>query len=85
MKPYEIRFTKVAAKDVKKLSPHLKAKLKKILFSTVATEPKSGKRLVGDLHGFYSIRLSYNDRIVYSIDEHSHTVFVHRAMTHYGD
>ncbi len=85
MKPYEVRFTKEAAKDVRKLSLRLKRKLKDILLSTVSIEPKSGKRLVGDLQGFYSIRLSYKDRIVYSIDEDTRTVFIHRARTHYGD
>ena len=85
MKPYDVRFTKEAAKDVRKLSLRLKRKLKDILLSTVSIEPKSGKRLVGDLKGFYSIRLSYKDRIVYSIDEDTRTVFIHRARTHYGD
>ena len=85
MKPYDVRFTKEAAKDVRKLSLRLKRKLKDILLSTVSIEPKSGKRLIGDLQGFYSIRLSYKDRIVYSIDEDTRTVFIHRARTHYGD
>jgi len=85
VKPYDVRFTKEAAKDVRKLSLRLKRKLKDILLSTVSIEPKSGKRLVGDLKGFYSIRLSYKDRIVYSIDEDTRTVFIHRARTHYGD
>lgn len=85
MKPYEIRFTKVAAKDVKKLSPHLKKKLKDILLHVIAAEPGTGKRLVGDLAGFYSLRLSYQDRIVYSIDEQKRRVFIHRARTHYGE
>ena len=85
MKPYDVRFTKEAAKDVRKLSLRLKRKLKDILLSTVSIEPKSGKRLVGDLKDFYSIRLSYKDRIVYSIDEDIRTVFIHRARTHYGD
>jgi Txe/YoeB family toxin of Txe-Axe toxin-antitoxin module len=31
------------------------------------------------------MRLSYKDRLVYSIDEGSRTVFVHRARTHYVD
>ena len=35
--------------------------------------------------GFFSLRLSYKDRLVYSVDDDSRTVFVHRARTHYGD
>jgi len=85
VKPYEVRFTKEAAKDVRKLPPPLRKKLREILVSSVATEPRSGKKLVGDLAGFYSMRLSYRDRIVYSIDEKRRTVFVHRARTHYGE
>jgi len=85
VKPYSIRFTKEAAKDVKKLSPRLRKKLREILLSDIATAPFSAKKLVGDLEGFYSVRLTYKDRIVYSIDEVSRTVFVHRARTHYGE
>ncbi len=85
MRPFEIRFTREAAKDVKKLSPRLKKKLREILLAHVAAEPFSGKRLVGDLLGFYSIRLSHKDRIVYSVDEKARTIYVHRAKTHYGE
>lgn len=85
MTPYAIRFTKEAAKDVAKLPPRLKDKLKIILAQQVAPNPKCGKRLVGDLAGFFSLRISYKDRLVYSIDEITRTVFVHRARTHYGD
>ena len=85
MKPFIIRFTKEAAKDAKKLPPLLKEKLREILLSQIAVDPFSGKRLVGDLQGFYSVRLTYKDRIVYSIDQDSRTIFVHRARTHYGE
>lgn len=85
MTPYAIRFTREAAKDVAKLPPRLKDKLKILLVQQVAPEPRCGKRLVGDLEGFFSLRLSYRDRLVYSIDDDSRTVFVHRARTHYGD
>lgn len=85
MSSYAIRFTKEASKDVKKLPPRLKEKLKTMLLQQMAINPKSGKRLVGDLSGFFSLRLSYKDRIVYSIEENSRTVFIHRARTHYGD
>lgn len=51
----------------------------------VASNPRCGKRLVGDLAGFFSLRFSYKDRVVYSVDDDSRTVFVHRTRTHYGD
>ncbi len=85
MTPYAIRFTKEAVKDVDKLPPRLKEKLKAVLQNQVAPSPRCGKRLVGDLAGFFSLRLSYNDRLVYSVDDDSRTIFVHRARTHYGD
>jgi len=85
MASYEIRFTKEAVKDIRKLSPRLKKKLKDIVINLISQEPYSGKKLVGDLKGFYSVRFTYRDRIVYSVNEENGTVFVHRARTHYGD
>lgn len=85
MKQYEIRFTKEAVKDVKKLAPRLKKKLIDILHNAIANDPKSGKPLVRDLQGFYSRRLTYKDRIVYSTDDKQRVVFIHRAKTHYGE
>ena len=85
MNPYEIRFTREAAKDVKKLAPRLKKKLREILENNIAIDPFNGKKLIGDLKGFYSVRLTYQDRIVYSIDSKNHIVYVHRARTHYSD
>jgi mRNA-degrading endonuclease RelE of RelBE toxin-antitoxin system len=80
--PYAIRFTKEAKKDVDKLSPRQKEKLKVVLREQVASNPRCGKRLAGDLAGFFSLRLSFKDRLVYSVDDESRTVFVHRAKTH---
>ncbi len=85
MARYEIRFTKEAAKDVKKLTPSLKTKLKNLLLHEIAVDPYCGKKLIGDLQGFFSFRLSYKDRIVYTIDEKHRIIFIHRARTHYGD
>jgi mRNA interferase RelE/StbE len=85
VKPYVIVLTKEAAKDAKKLPPRLRRKLREMLLADVAIDPHSGKKLVGDLLGFYSVRLTIKDRIVYSIDEQTHTVTVHRARTHYGE
>lgn len=65
---YEIRFTKEAKKDVAKLTPKLKQKLKKIIQDTIIVNPYKGKKLVGDLTGFFSLCLSHQDRILYTID-----------------
>jgi Txe/YoeB family toxin of toxin-antitoxin system len=82
---YEVRFTKEAKKDVAKLTPKLKQKLKKIIQDTISINPYSGKKLVGDLAGFFSIRLSYQDRIIYTIDDRQKLIYIHRAKTHYGE
>ncbi|MBT6637411.1 MAG: type II toxin-antitoxin system RelE/ParE family toxin [Candidatus Marinimicrobia bacterium] len=82
---YHIRFTKLAQKDIKKLSPKLKAKLQDILRNRLAVNPFGAKVLIGDLEGYYSVRLSYKDRIVYSIHEAELVGVVVRAKTHCGD
>jgi mRNA-degrading endonuclease RelE of RelBE toxin-antitoxin system len=83
--PYEVRITRQAAKDIETLSPKLKSKLHDILIHALAQAPYSGKRLLGELAGSYSLRLNIKDRIVYSIDERKKIVYVERARTHYGD
>ncbi|KQC13666.1 MAG: toxin of toxin-antitoxin system [Desulfuromonas sp. SDB] len=81
--PYRILFTKEAIKDIEKQSPKIIKKLKEIIKNQISIEPYSGKKLVGDLKGFYSIRLNYRDRIVYSIDEKSKVIYIHKTRTHY--
>ena len=82
---YEVRFTKEAKKDIAKLSPKLRQKLKTIIQDVISISPYDGKKLIGDLLGFYSIRLSYQDRVIYTIDDELSVIFIYRAKTHYGD
>lgn len=82
---WEIRFTKQAKKDVERLPPKLKVKLRDILLEVLALNPYEGKKLLGDLSGSYSYRLTYKDRIVYSLDEEHRIVYIERARTHYGE
>lgn len=82
---YAIRITRRAEKDVGQLTPKLRAKLYDILTEVIAKNPYQGKKLIGDLAGSYSYRLSYKDRIVYSIDPQHHMVYVERGATHYGE
>lgn len=82
---WEIRFTKQAKQDVQLLSPRLRAKLRDILVEVIARNPYEGKKLLGDLAGSYSYRLTHKDRIVYSLDEGQRIVYIERARTHYGD
>ncbi len=84
-KSYEIRITHRAEKDIKKLSPRIKDKLFGILTEVIAKNPFEGKKLIGDLQGSYSYRLTYQDRIIYQIDTKQRVVYLERARTHYGD
>lgn len=82
---YQIELTKQAQKDIKKLTPKLKNKLKDILRYKISISPETGKPLIGDLKGYYSVRLSYQDRIVYRIEDERCIVFIIRAKTHYNE
>ena len=82
---YEVRFSKEAFKDVKKLSPKLQKKLKDIKLNQIAKDPYSGKKLSGDLSGLFSVSLTIKDRIVYSIDEEHNVVYIVKGRTHYSD
>jgi len=82
---YQIRFTRQAKKDIKTLTPKLRNKLKDILRNKLSTEPYSGKVLMGELKGYYSIRLNFKDRIVYSVHDKELVVLIIRAKTHYDE
>ena len=80
---YRVVFSHRALKDIDKLTPKLRTKLKDIVLNRLETVPHEGKHLVGDLKGYLSLRLTHRDRIVYRIDEEEKTVFIVRARTHY--
>ena len=82
---YAIEFTKQAQKDIAKLTPKLKNKLKDILRHKISIVPLMGKPLVGDLTGYYSVRLSFQDRIVYRIENDHCVILIVRAKSHYGE
>ncbi len=82
---YEVRFTKEALKDIKKLTPKLQDKLRDIIINQILPDPQCGKKLIGDLTGFYSVRLTFQDRIIYHIDEENKVIYIHRCRTHYGE
>ncbi len=82
---YEVRFTRQAIKDFDRLSPKLREKVKKLCEEILQKNPQEGKRLLGELKGSYSLRISYQDRLIYSIHSSQKIVFVERCKTHYGD
>jgi Txe/YoeB family toxin of Txe-Axe toxin-antitoxin module len=81
---WNIEFTKSAVKDISLLTPKRKEKLKELL-RAVAKDPSIGKPLVGDLKGYYSLRLTLKDRILYRKDIDRIVIVVIRCKTHYGD
>lgn len=85
MNQWQIRLTKQAKKDVDSLSPKLKQKVYDILVNNIANNPYAGKRLMGDLAGSFSFRLTYKDRLVYSLDEKAKVIYIERARTHFGE
>ena len=82
---YEIIITRQAKKDIDNLPPKFKDKLRDILNEIISKHPYEGKKLIGDLAGNYSYRLSFKDRILYSINEIERIVYLKRARTHYGE
>lgn len=82
---YRVRFTPQAEKDIAKLTPKLRTKLKDIVRGCLAVDPYSGKPLPAVLKGYYSTRLSYQDRILYRILDDTLIVIVLCACTHYGN
>jgi len=81
--PFRVEVTRRAIKDIEHLSPKLKKKLRDILLNRIAMDPLSGKKLVGDLSGYRSVRLTLRDRIVYRVDEDRRVIYILRARTHY--
>lgn len=82
---YTVFLADQARKDSAKLTPKLQAKLRDIFDEVLAVDPRRGKRLVGDLKGLWSYRLTHKDRIVYRIDGSAKRVLVLRARTHYSE
>ena len=84
---WELRYTKQAQKDAKKLSASgLKPKAQKILDIVKENpyqNPPPYEKLVGDLNGAYSRRINIQHRLVYQVFENEHIIKVLRLWTHY--
>ena len=87
MSKWELRYTKQAQKDAKKIaSAGLKDKAQKLL--NVIKEnpfqnPPPYEKLVGDLSGAYSRRINIQHRLVYQVYADEKVVKVIRLWTHY--
>ena len=84
---WQLVFTKQAQKDAKKLaSGGLKPKAQKlleILQENPFQTPPRYEKLVGDLSGAYSRRISIQLRLVYQVYEEERVVKVFRLWTHH--
>lgn len=84
---WQIILSRQAAKDAQKivlagLKPQT-TKLLRLLAENPYTTPPSYEKLVGNLQGFYSRRISIQHRLVYRVLEKEKTVHVLRMWTHY--
>jgi toxin YoeB len=84
---WELVYTKQAQKDAKKLSAAgLRSKAEELLLilqKNPFENPPPFEKLVGDLAGSYSRRISIRHRLVYQIIKEIRTVKVIRMWTHY--
>jgi toxin YoeB len=84
---WQVILSRQASKDAKKLAqaglkPQAKLLLEILSENPYATPPPYEK-LVGNLRGFYSRRISIQHRLVYRVDETEKVVHVLRMWTHY--
>ncbi|MDG4554648.1 MAG: Txe/YoeB family addiction module toxin [Candidatus Competibacter sp.] len=84
---WELRYTKLAQKDAKKLaSVNLKNKameLLNVISENPFQNPPPYETLVGDLAGAYSRRINIQHRLVYQVLEQEKIVKILRMWSHY--
>jgi Txe/YoeB family toxin of toxin-antitoxin system len=84
---WSLAFTRQAQKDAKKLqAANLRLqteKLLEILRENPFLNPPPYEKLLGDLSGAYSRRITLQHRLVYQVMEEERTVKVLRMWTHY--
>jgi Txe/YoeB family toxin of toxin-antitoxin system len=84
---WQLYFTKQALKDAKKLaSSNLRPqaeRLLEILKKDPLQSPPADEKLVGDLDGAWSRRITIQHRIVYQIYPEKRAVKIIRMWTHY--
>lgn len=87
MVKWRVVYTKQAQKDAKKIvAAGLKPKVEKlveILSKNPLQTPPPLEKLIGDLSGAYSRRITIQHRLVYQVLEEIRTVKVIRMWTHY--
>jgi len=92
MGKYRIEITKVAQADLEKhYKSGNKANINKIakILSELSETPYKGtgnpEQLKHNYKGFWSRRINLKDRLIYTIEEYSITVYIVSALGHYKD
>ncbi len=84
---YKIKFSKLAAKDAKKLKKVGLDNKAKNLISILKSDPLANipphKKLCGNLKGTYSRRINIKHRLVCEIDIKNKIVYILRMWSHY--
>ena len=84
---WELVFTKQAQKDAKKLAGSGLKNKAQVLLEVLADNPFQNpppyEKLIGDLEGAYSRRITIQHRLVYQVLREEKTVKVIRLWTHY--
>lgn len=84
---WQVILSRQAVKDAKKITQaNLKSQTEKllaILAENPYVTPPPYEKLVGNLQGFYSRRISVQHRLVYRVEVSEKVVHVLRMWTHY--
>lgn len=84
---FKVILSKQAVKDARKIKQAgLKDQAQSLLNLLKENPFKNSpgyEKLIGNLAGFYSRRISIQHRLIYSVDKKSKTVHVLRMWTHY--
>ncbi len=84
---WELRYTRQAQKDAKKISASGLKKRAQALLDLIEKDPYQNpppyEKLVGDLSGVYSRRINIQHRLLYQVYEEEHVIKVIRLWTHY--
>lgn len=89
MVSYRLFFTKQAQKDAKRISQAgLRPRVERLL-KLIEQEPYSRnppcEKLLGDLSGAFSRRITLHHRLIYQVYEKRKAIKVIRMWTHYGE
>ena len=86
---WELRYTKQALKDAKKLSSSGLRQQAETLLAILKKNPFTNsplyKKLTGDMRGSYSRRINIQHRLVYQVFSEERIVKIIRMWSHYDD